>query len=513
MQKKHKILILVLLTVFVFIGSVCGVFLVKPAMELKKLKELKLKDSSTAEYLGKMPETDEIYSWIKDLTDMGARKPGTEAGKKAQEYMVEKFTSFGLDNIDVVKSDATLWTCDEWGLTVSGAEIPSYYMTHTLNDGAFGKFSTPDGGLKTEIVYVGEGSESDFKNVDVQGKIVVSDVVFSDIPVGLAKFVSYLYYDPENTLPLTSSRANPYSPNTYPYNYYRAMENGAAGFVGILSNYIDSNEFNNEDYSYLGGKMKIPALWVSRTEGANIIEVIKTAGDAAEASLKMSVQIEEVKAGAVVGYLPGKSEDIIMIQSHYDSSTTGAVEDASGSSVVLALAKFYAQIPKEERDRSLLFVAMDTHFADYVSHDAFIEKYLTKGHKILADVCIEHIANEVKEVDGEVVFTGEIEPRIIFASEIDALLDITKEEIVRHGLQRTIILPTDMLGDELPTDADPYFQIGVPIISLVSAPIYLYDNIDTIDKVSKEELRPTTEAFADIVWRLTQLPKEDFSKN
>lgn len=471
-----------------------------------------LKDSSTAAYLGKMPETDEIFNWIKDLTDMGARKPGTEAGKKAQEYMVEKFTSFGLDNIDIVKSDSTLWNCDKWGLTVSGTEIPSYYMTHTLNDGTFGRFSTPDGGLKTEIVYVGEGSESDFNNVDVQGKIVVSDVIFSDISLSLAKKASYLYYDPDNTLPLTSSRANPYSPNTYPYNYYRAMENGAAGFVGILSNYIDSNEFNNEDYSYLGGKMKIPALWVSRTEGGNIVKAIKAGGGAAEASLKMSVQIEAVKAGAVVGYLPGKSEEIIMVQSHYDSSTTGAVEDASGSSVVLALAKFYAQIPKEERDRSLLFVVMDTHFSGYDSHDAFIEKYLTKGHKILADVCIEHIANEVEEIDGEVVLTGKSEPRIIFASMIDALIDITKEEIVRHDLRRTIILPTDMFGDELPTDADPYFQMGVPIISLVSGPIYLYDNIDTIDKVSKEELRPTTETFADIVWRLTQLPQKYFSK-
>lgn len=133
-----------------------------------------------------------------------------------------------------------------------------------------------------------------------------------------------------------------------------------------------------------------------------------------------------------------------MIQSHYDSSTVGAVEDASGTSVVMALAKFFSQIPYEERERSLLIVAMDTHFTDYDSHDAFIENYLSEGHKILVDVCIERIANEVVEVDGKLCFTGEVEPRFVFTSKIDALLDITKEEVVRHKLGRTIVVPANI---------------------------------------------------------------------
>jgi hypothetical protein len=111
---------------------------------------------------------------------------------------------------------------------------------------------------------------------------------------------------------------------------------------------------------------------------------------------------------------------------------------------------------------------MDTHFSDYNSHDAFIEKYLGKVHNILADVCIEHIANEAEEKNGKLVLTGKVEPRIIFASKIGALLDITKEEIVRHKYKRTIVLPANMFGDEVPTDAGLFYDAGVPIISLVS---------------------------------------------
>lgn len=511
MQKRHKVLI----AVVAFVGIVYGVFFVKPALELKQLEKLTPEDSPTAKCLAKMPDTEEIYGWVKELTDMGARIPGTDAGRLAQAYVLQNFTDFGIEDAEVVESISTNWRCNDWRLTVSGREIPSYFMAHSLSSGKYGDFSTPAGGLNAEIVYVGEGKEADFKKVDVKGKIVVSDVIMNDVPVGLAKFVSYLFYDPDKTLPITSSRRNPYETSNYPYNYFHAMENGAVGFIGVLSNYIDSNAYNNENLAYLGGDdntMKIPALWVNKTDGADLVQTNKSAGGAVEANLQMEVQIKEVEAGAVVGLLPGQSDEIIMIQTHYDSSTTGATEDASGTAVVMALAKFFAQIPYEERERSLLFVAMDTHFTDYNSHDAFIEKYLGEDHKILADVCIEHIAYEAEEVDGEIVLTGELEPRIIFASKIDALLDITKEEIVRHNYKRTIILPADMFGEEVPTDSDLFYQVGVPIISLVSGPIYLYDNQDTIDKVPKEELRATAESFADIVWRLMKLPSQDFSK-
>lgn len=511
MKKKTKIAISILSALAVLICIFCGVFLVKPSMEVKKLEKLELADSPTAQYLNNMPQTDEIFGWVEDLVGMGARKPGTDAGKKAQTFMVEKFQSFGIEEVKVIPSESTLWACSDWSFSVAGAEIPSYYMTHSFNNGTLGSVRTPEGGLDAEIIYVGKGSESDFKNVDVKGKIVISDVVFSEIPVGLAKFVSYLFYVPADTVPLFSARANPYSPNTYPYNYYNAMENGAAGFIGILLNYIDSNEFNNEDYSYLGGKMEIPGMWVTKNEGAKIVDIIKKSESAVSANMKMNVDITAVEAGAVTAYLPGNSEEVIMVQSHHDSSTPGAVEDASGAASVLALAKFYAQIPQEERDRSLLFVSMDTHFADYESHDAVIAEYLGEGHTIIANVCIEHIANEVEEVDGEIIFTGEVEPRIIFASKVNAMMQITKEEVVRHGLQRTVMLPTDMFGDEVPADSDMYYQEGVPIISLISGPIYLYDKMDTIDKVPKEELRPVAETFADIIWRLMKLSTEEFS--
>jgi len=513
--KTKKILKRILYVVLAILLALVLVFLTMayliPAIRVHQLEQLKMADSATANYSNLMSDTDEIYDWVTDLTAMGVRAPGTKAGKKAQTYVKDKFEEFGLEDVQIVKSKTDLWQCDDWGLTVGGEEIPSYYMRHTFDTGEYGDFSTPDGGLDTEIVYVGDGEESDFSGVDVKGKIVISDVRFTSIPITAAKAISSLFYDPNKTFSLTDTQANPYSANTYPYNYYNAMERGAVGFVGILTDYIDSNTYNNEDYSYLGGAMKLPGLWVTKNDGETIKKAIENAGGSAKVNMQMTGSVERVTAGAVVGFLPGNSDETLMVQSHYDSSTTGAVEDASGCSCVLALAKFYAQIPEEKRDRTLMFVEMDTHFSDYDSHDSIIKKFLGDGNKIMANVCIEHIANHVEEVDGKVELTGEVEPRIIFASPVKAMKQIAKEEVVRHGLDRTIILPASIFGDSVPTDADMYYELGVPIINLISGPIYLYDNIDTNDKVAKEELKPTTEAFADIIWRFMGLDSADFA--
>jgi len=224
----------------------------------------------------------------------------------------------------------------------------------------------------------------------------------------------------------------------------------------------------------------------------------------------MTGSVEQITAGAVVGFLPGNSQETIMVHSHYDSVTPGAVEDASGTSVVLAMAEYYSKIPAEAREKTLMFVEMDTHFSDYDSHDSVIDAYFQDGNQILVDVCIEHIANEAEDVDGNLTLTGQIEPRVVFVSDSSKLKQITKEETVRWGLDRTVVLPATIFGEDVPTDADMFFVEGTPIISLISGPIYLYDNQDTIDKIAKDELRPTAQAYSDIVWRLMQLDASSF---
>lgn len=498
---------LITIAILIVLAALLVIFFTRPARTVKRLEKLRSQPGPTTAYMKNMPDVEKIFGWADDLVQMGARRPGTPAGMQAQKYVKAKLESFGLDSVEILPSKSVLWSCRSHSLTVDGKSIPSYYMTDTLNNGTFGTFRTDQRCNNTEIIYVGDGKPADFKNVDVKGKIVMSEVKFTEIKYSMTKPFSTLFYDPDKTFEPGESLVNPYSANTFPYNYYNAMKNGAAGFVGILTDYIDSNEFNNENYAYMGGNMALPGLWVTRKDGELIKSMLKKG--ICNASMEMTVDIRQVDAGAVIGILKGKSDETIMVQSHYDSSTPGGAEDASGTAVVLALADFYSKLSKGRRSRTLMFVLMDTHFGDYESHEEFIAKYLGSDTNILADVCIEHLAEKVKEKHGKIVKTGECEPRMIFVSKVPALSKITREEVVRHGFRRTLVLSTAIIKDP-PTDAYMYYKAGLPCICHISGPIYLYDNMDTSDKISKDQLRPTAETFADIIWRLTKLPRGEF---
>lgn len=501
-----------LLTVIIAIIVIAALFICyslffKSNSEIKKLETLQSVPGPTSKYLDKMMDTDEIFEMANDLVEMGRRRPGTPEGLKAQAYVKEKLESYGMDSVEIIPSETGLWNYRNWSLNVAGEDFSCYFISNTLKKGASGTFSS--GKINADVVYVGKGQEKDFKDIDVNGKIVMADVDFSKVPIGMSKAVAHLFYDPDKTMKTSDSVIDPYSANTFPYNYFNAMSGGAVGFIGILTDYIDSNEYNNEDYTYLGSDMVIPGLWVTKKDGEKIKNMVGSGN--ANASMTLDVEISRVTAGAVIGTLKGKSDETIIVQSHYDSSTPGGTEDASGTAVVLAIAKFFADMGIENRDRTILFTLMDTHFTDYDSHDSFRAKYLQEGHKILADVSIEHLALKAEEKGGKLVPTNELEPRILFIDKINALINITKEELIRHRYGKIVMMPTSFF-EAPPTDAEQFWEDGVPIISLITGPIYLYDNQDTADMIAKDELRPTAETFSDIVYRLLSLPAEHFKK-
>ncbi|MCD8150831.1 MAG: M28 family peptidase [Clostridiales bacterium] len=506
MRIMKKIGIAVLAIVLAAAVVLVSVLFVIPSVKISKLEQLSMDDSATAQYSAGIPDEDTIYSWATDLVDMGVRLPGTEAGEEAQAYVLEKFEEFGLEDVTVIPAKTSLYTCDSCTLTVNGEELESQYITYTCTDGTYTDF---DVSAEAELVYVGSKTGA---NIDVEGKIVVADISFQSIPYLAAKLISKLFYDPDNTLSLLGSKQVTYLTESFYEGYFNYTEKGAAGYIGILTDYYDSCVYLAEDYTYLGD-MTIPGVFVSNSTGDVIKELINNSDDGITATLTMSGSLEEVDSGAVIGYLPGNSEETIMVQSHYDSITSGAVEDASGTACLLAMADFYSQIPEEDREKTLLFIAMDTHFSDYTTHDAVVEELFGDDCSIVANLCVEHIAKEYTVTsDGGLEETGEIDPRIFFVSGSDALIQVVNEEIVRHGLDRSLVLGATLLGEDVFTDANDFYQQGIALVSLISAPIYLYDMIDTADKIEKDALVPTVETLSDILWRLSEMSGEELQE-
>ncbi|RZI80962.1 MAG: M28 family peptidase [Rubrivivax sp.] len=475
-----------------------------------------------------VPTSNEIFQWVNDISGFGVRSPGSPGSQGASQYVHDRFTEWGLERVAFEEADTKVWSASKWGLTVDGAAVACSPMQHTFHQGVPTAFSTGPGGRQAEMVYVGSGGDTDFWFKDVRGKIVVADAKFGKRPLWLFRPFLLGLQDTHKTFGNDYALLDPYAGGGFPDSYYRAMSKGAVGFVGVLTDYFDSHQYRNEAYrSYdTGQAMQIPGLWMSPVAGGQLAERLKAAtakSGKPKGALTLEGRLSAQRGRAVVGYLPGMSDEIILIESHHDSATRGATEDASGAASVMALARYFSQVPRSQRQRTLMFATMDTHFTDYAVHKAFIKRHLLEGNplgeKVVAVITLEHIAQEwVPGKDRQPVATGLVAPRAFMVSnEIPGFKDIALSAMREHQLERSFAVSTaltQLVNGEpgLPADSSDFLLAGIPVMALVGAPLYLYDDIDTPDKVAKDELGRVAGAFAEVVRKVSQLPSANFKR-
>ena len=462
-----------------------------------------------------IPSEEEVFGWLLDLYSFGRRIPGSEADLKAERYLRDKLMEFGFENVSMEPIDVTLWLAKRWELEVrpeggEAARLPCFYVP----------YSAPTSGLEGELVYVGEGQVEDFDKVDVEGKVVMVSVRFPPLPVSLLRSIAYFTHDPRETItpnwvhPATWIRLNCMGMGLIEggYDAYEiARERGAIGFIGVLEDYPKLGDELTYYAPYDGVMRPLPGVWVSKETGAKLKDMLDKGR--VRARIVLEAEIRPSVTHNVYGLLPGKTDEVIIVHSHHDGPFQSAVEDASGCSVVLALAKHFAQLARlgERMNRTLLFLFTAGHFyggAQGIGQRAFIEVHKDDLMKrALIDICVEHVAKECIERDGAWVVTEEVEPRAIFTNDNPVLVEIVKNAIVRNGVERILVLPTNTPID-VPTDAHLFWKSGIPIYSLISGPVYLFDASDTPDKVAKDQLPLLTKMFADVIEELDAIPAE-----
>jgi hypothetical protein len=351
----------------------------------------------------------------------------------------------------------------------------------------------------------------DFKKNDVKGKIAIID--FRNPPLNIAPWLKFALYvhDPKHTIPDDYSH-----PATFRFvnweSFYRAYENGAIGVIGILKDHPGGIKeyFFPADHT-ASDPRPIPGLYIGRDDGKELKKKLRKNKDKIiTGTLIQTGTKSQGTTSNIFGFISGKTDEIIIISSHHDAPFNNAVQDASGSGIVLALAKYFAQFPPKTFNKSLMFLFTAGHFYEEIGGKKFIEKYRNDLiPKIFTSIHIEHIAKEYLEKDGKIVYTGYPEPRAIFVSSSQLLISFVKDAVIKHDLQRTMMVPTSFpIG--VATDGKPFHEkANLPIISLASAPFYIYNPIDTIEKLALEEFEPLTNAFIDIIQSLDKISRKE----
>lgn len=441
----------------------------------------------------------QMTEWVRDLTRWPHRMTGTKEGLESAEYVQKVFEESGLENVQILEADSLCTDVLKSEFTVEGKKQDCFLSNGTNKKAETGKFLTDIQGA--ELVYVGDGLNGALDDIDVNDKIVICDVFF--IPHFWNETPATRFYSPNGEFEREREIYSVYMPENYIETYYKAMESGAAAYIGVLQNFMDEY-FYNEDYSYVieqEDPMAIPTMWMSKEKGKALTESLP-----AKADLVVETNSEYKKALTVVGTLEGMTEDITLIQSHHDAAVEGGVQDASGMSVVFALAQYYASLPKEQRRTNMMFLSTDSHYTDYEGHDRFLDLMEEQGKTIAIDFCVEHIAKEMDlGPDNEMIIYDRPETRILYATDVKGLADMAFETFCEHDMAHTMLMPAAPYGsddydpDFVCTDAYSMHERGIPLISHLTAPMYLSHNSDTFDKVYFDGLVPTVETYIDMV--------------
>ena len=442
-----------------------------------------------------------MLDWIRRITGFGIRRPGYAQGLEVERYIEACFTSFGLRDVRREPVPVNLWEPAATTLRVGAAdaELPCFSIPYTA--------WTEPGGIEAELVYVGDGAPADFDAVDVAGKIVVADARFGELSAAALKAGAFFVRDPDETIPDGPLHAANWLIHNFSA-YYEAQARGAKAFLGVLA---DSPVDGCEHYVPYDGFLKeLPGAWIGREHGELLREPAQRSEQARFSSLGTAGTTDSHN---VVGVVPGQTDEYILVTCHHDAPFASAVEDASGISVLLALAEAFGAAPGRLR-RGIIFVASSGHFHGGVGNRVFVERHRDGLlAKTVAALGVEHVGEEA-EADGHggYRFTGRPEVRAIFAEQSPALLRVLEEEAGRAGLDRAICTDAYLFGPEPPCDSAPYFTAGIPSACHISGPLYLFDPHDTIDKVRVADLVPVASFFAGVVRGLDEVPAAELEE-
>jgi hypothetical protein len=452
---------------------------------------------------------DDIFSHVTSLYDLGIKRPGTAQGRAAEEYIIRALESYGY-RVRTQEIPVGVFNYDAASISFEGHVLPLFpYIPSSF---------TPRAGVTAPLVYLEDVAA--FAGGDIRGKIVISPIPYGQFSYGLVLKAALGFHDPDGDLPSTVQDVT-WNTDAEVRFLAAARDGGAAAVLGI--------------YPALGGGARRPSTddlavlvreAVRRGQGLvpflfnPLSDVVAGmpgplpaagAGPAVGTALAAAARLGKTATFTLAGTkamsttrniwadLEGRGGRMLMVASHHDTMWNGAVEDCTGCGIVLSLARIFRSAGAVPVD--------DIRFAFFAAEqyrDLGVRQYLAAHGKelerrLVADVHVEHVGLEAVMGDsGELTLTGKLQPRAFFTTPGKGFDTVVMEAVRRHDLRRTVVLPTDTpLG--VPTDACPFAQAGLPVVSFISAPLYWNASEDTLDKVPRNELPRVRDAVADIM--------------
>ena len=376
------------------------------------------------------------------------RAPGTAGETKTVEYLAEAFRSAGAqpgnpDGSYFQEAHLVGITSEVQTVIAAGGRT---FSPEPINDysAISRRLLEQDQVTDSEIVFVGYGVVApeygwdDYKGVDVRGKTLV--MLINDPPVT----------HPSGKLDdeVFRGRAMTYY-GRWTYKYEIAAEKGAAacliihetGPAGYPFAVVGSNAGREHfDLKTVTGKRERTAVeaWMTWEFSKQLFEAagqdltalkasaakrdFKPVTLKAKASFTVKNAIRDVRSRNVLATVPGRDpalrDEYVIFSSHWDhlgrdermtgdNIFNGATDNASGTAVLLELARAFATLPGEQRPaRSLLFLAVTAEEMGLLGSRYYAQNPLYPLERTIANINIDGANHFAATKDVEVIGSG-----------------------------------------------------------------------------------------------------------
>jgi aminopeptidase YwaD len=407
-------------------------------------------DQVEADFL-EVIDVDKIFTSLEELSKK-PRVSGTESEEQAAAFLTDQLESFGY-KVDVQPFNFERYVMPEsFGMTVDGFEGSLYPATF--------QFSVA-GNVTGEIVDAGYGLESDYSSMDVNGKIalVVADKTFF------------------NELLLNASNAGAaaiviYFPSGYPIENWTLGAHDDAFIPALALSFEDGTKLLNmmDGNKPVNATVTIEGSRIEMAESQNLI---------ATKQPDSNVDV---------------SDEIVMIGAHYDSveKAPGASDNASGTAVVLELARALNEISTNKEIRFLFFGAE--------------ELGLIGSEHYVSTLSKEEIKRSVAMFNLDMVGSSDAgELSIQTVDGMDNVVTILASKAHKE-------LTDDSVWTDFGSRSDhtPFHDAGIDAALFIYYPLedWYHSPDDTIDKISKKRLLDVAKIVGKSALELT-VPNND----
>lgn len=461
-------------------------------------------------------DKDKIVQLEEQMVSFGPRLTGSKAHKDFISSIKKELEDIGVKVYRDVLTMKKRWEPQKWSLAINvlGQEENIPNVTYYPYSGC-----TPPEGVSGKLIYCGKNNLGSF--LGSKDKIAVVKMSIFEADAGIIfkkRSVIPSEYKPPKKLasPVVSSFI--FAPMIR-----RAKNMGAKGVICIMTGCSTENAAN-QYLPFITSYKDCPALWVDEVQGKKILDATKKDGSA---TLTLVADIEEkAESETIYAILKGQKEDeTILINTHTDG--TNAFEE-NGSIALLSLINYFNAIPKEMRNRTLVFSFITGHFqlpqfgsSMNQATNRFLKKHKElwcgkEGQaKAVAGITIEHLGcSEWRDSDDHKTYekVSDIDPELIFVGN-KSMNDVYKKAAEgRKHIKSMTLKPKNLVYFG---EGQPIFMAGIPTISLAPGPDYLCTNSPNgyIDKINYDLMEEQITTFKNCIEIIDNMSAKEIGKN